>query len=110
MWNEKGASLSDKNARKEYGLSQEEIIEGLKSGKLQYQVNYAHGNPYYKLLRQEVEQLITEKYGKHHLEKQRLLANLAKTTTEIRSLKRKVKKLEKEKLRIETALDSLDLK
>lgn len=104
MWTKKGESLSDKNARKEYDISQEEILAGINQGKLQFRVNYIHGNPYYKLLRQEVEQLIIEKYGKTHLENQKLAANLAKITTEIRSLKRKVKKLEKEKLSIEARL------
>ena len=104
MWTKKNASFSDKNARKEYGITQEEIVEGIQQGKLQYRVNYIHGNPYYKLLRHEVEHLIIEKYGKAHLDKQKLIADLAKVTTEIRSLKRKVNKLEKEKLRIETAL------
>lgn len=107
MWTEKNASLSDKNARKEYGITQEEIVEGIQQGKLQYRVNYIHGNPYYKLLRHEVEHLIIEKYGKAHLDKQRLTANLAKITTEIRSLKRKMNKLTKEKSSIEAALKSL---
>ena len=30
-WNRKGATLSDKTARKEYGLSQDEIIEAIES-------------------------------------------------------------------------------
>lgn len=106
MWTKKGASLSDKNARKEYGISQEEIVEGIHQEKLQFRVNYIHGNPYYKLLRQEVENLMAEKYGGAHLEKQKLAAHLAKITTEIRSLKRKVKKLEQEKLTIETQLNN----
>jgi len=104
MWTKKGESLSDKNARKEYGISQEEILEGINQERLQFRVNYIHGNPYYKLLRQEVEQLIIDKYGKAHLDNQKLVTNLAKINTEIRSLKRKVRKLEQEKFRIEAQL------
>ncbi|MFK7982708.1 MAG: hypothetical protein AB8G86_22200 [Saprospiraceae bacterium] len=104
MWNKKGESFSDKNARKEYSITQEEIIEGIQQGKLQYRVNYIHGNPYYKLLRQEVENLMIEKHGSAYLERQKLEANLAKVTTEIRSLKRKIKKLEREKSTIEEQL------
>lgn len=104
MWTKKGASFSDKNARKEYGITQEEIVEGIQQGKLQYRVNYIHGNPYYKLLRQEVENLLIEKHGSAYLERQKLETNLAKVTTEIRSLKRKIKKLEREKSTIEEQL------
>jgi hypothetical protein len=46
VWLKKGGTLSDKSARKEFGLSQDEIIEAIKSGKLQYRKNYMHGNPF----------------------------------------------------------------
>lgn len=35
----KGAALSDKPARKEFGLTQEEIVEAIRGGKLQYREN-----------------------------------------------------------------------
>jgi len=38
QWRRKGATLSDKTARKEYGLSQDEIGEAIRVGKLQYRV------------------------------------------------------------------------
>ena len=53
-WNKKGASLSDKSARKEFGLTQEQIIDAISSGRLQYRQNHIHGNPYFRLLRAEV--------------------------------------------------------
>jgi hypothetical protein len=34
IWIKKGANLSDKSARKEFGLTREEIIEGIRGGKL----------------------------------------------------------------------------
>ena len=57
LWGKQGATLSHKNACKEFGLTEEEVIEGIKEGKLQYRQNYAHGNPYFRLLRVEVERL-----------------------------------------------------
>ena len=54
QWIEKGATLSHKNALKEFGLTENEIMEAIKAGKLQYRQNYAHGNPYFRLLRVEV--------------------------------------------------------
>lgn len=35
-WSRKGATLSDKTARKEYKIEQEMIIKGIESGKLEY--------------------------------------------------------------------------
>jgi len=57
QWVKKGATLSHKNACKEFGLTEDEVIEAMKVGKLQYRKNYAHGNPYFRLLRMEVESL-----------------------------------------------------
>jgi hypothetical protein len=34
-WLRKGATLSDKTARKEFGLTQNEIVQGIRTGKLQ---------------------------------------------------------------------------
>jgi hypothetical protein len=58
----KGATLSDKSARKEFGLTQEEILEAINDGKLQYRTNIIFGNPYFKLVRSEVEAFVDEKY------------------------------------------------
>jgi len=35
-WTKQGATLSHKNACKEFGLTENEIIEGINQGKLQY--------------------------------------------------------------------------
>lgn len=106
VWRQKGATLSDKNAFKEYGLTYEELVEGVEAGKLHYQVAYAHGNPYYKVVRQEVEDFIADKHGVNHLKKMETSAQLKKVTTELRSLKRKIKKLEKEQKELEEKLKS----
>ncbi len=39
VWVEKGATLSDKFDRKEFGLTQEEIIEAVRDGELQYRIS-----------------------------------------------------------------------
>ena len=36
MWSQKGATLSDKSARQEFGLTQQEIIAAIRVGKLQF--------------------------------------------------------------------------
>ncbi len=76
-WTQKGATLSDKSACKEFGLAQQDIIEAIKAGKLQYRQNYMHGNPYFRLLREEVENLVVEKYGAAYLQQQQQKKELA---------------------------------
>jgi len=98
VWTKKGGTLSDKSARKEFGLTQEEIIEAIKSDKLQYRKNYMHGNPYLRLVRSEVEAFVVEKYGDNYLEKKKLKKELSKINQELRRMKGRVAFLEKRKI------------
>src|SRR5438309_10680792 len=67
IWSQKGATMSDKSARQEFGLTQQEIIAAIRAGKLQFRESNMHGNPWYRLLRQEVESLVRDKWGLDHL-------------------------------------------
>src|SRR5229473_1154754 len=69
MWSRKGATLSDKSARQDFGLTQQELIAAIRVGKLQFRESNMHGNPWYRLLRHEVESLVREKSGQDHLHK-----------------------------------------
>jgi len=100
MWRMQGATLSHKNACKEFGLQESEVIEAMKAGKLQFRQNYAHGNPYYRLLRVEVEKLAKEVHGKKGVENQEIEHQLKTLTKEINSLKRKLSSLEKQKIKL----------
>ena len=42
-WGRKGATLSDKTARKEYGLTEDEIIDAVNAGSLDYRVGSVYG-------------------------------------------------------------------
>src|SRR5712664_2914669 len=97
VWVQKGSTLSDKTAQKEFGLTQEEIVDAIKAGKLHYRHNTLYGNPCLKLLREEVECLINEKYGMDYLQKRNAKTELGKVQTAIRSLQRKITQLEKRK-------------
>ena len=44
-WQRKGATLSDKTARTEFGLTQDEIVQEIRAGKLHYRVNSMFGEP-----------------------------------------------------------------
>ncbi len=66
-WTTKGATLSHKSAEKEFGLTFDEIVAGIRAGKLQYRENSIYGAPFLRLIRSEVEALVNEKYGKNYL-------------------------------------------
>jgi len=96
-WTKQGETLSLKNASKEFGLEESEIKEAINTEKLQYKVNYAHGNPYFKLLRKEVVALVLELRGENFVEIQKIDFKIKTATKGINSFKRKLSSLEKEK-------------
>ena len=104
-WSTKGATLSDKSARKEFGLTQEEIIEAVNAGKLQYRENCVFGNPYLKLIRSEVETLVGEKHGDNYLKKKKAKTELARVNKELKMLKAQVASLEDKKAELLASLD-----
>ena len=78
-WGRKGATLSDKTARSEYGLTQEEIYAAIDAGKLQYRPAAMHGNPWLRLLRREVEDLVRTRRGDRYLRERKARTELAQT-------------------------------
>ena len=103
-WNRKGASLSDKTAKKEYGVDLEFIENGIRAGKLEYRHGSIHGNPYLKLLRSQLEQYITEELGVNQLSKVKKQTELRKIKSEITKLKKQLKELQIKKLELENQL------
>ncbi|HEY6340153.1 MAG TPA: hypothetical protein VIY49_01565 [Bryobacteraceae bacterium] len=93
-WGQKGATLSDKSARKEFGLTQEEIIDAIRAGKLQYREGSMYGAPLLRLLRREVEAFVRERRGAGYLQTQQVKTELAHIERELRRLKREVARLE----------------
>jgi hypothetical protein len=53
-WRRKGATLSDKSARQEFDVTQDEIVQAIQDGTLHYRESSMHGNPWLRLLRREV--------------------------------------------------------
>ncbi|HBJ34907.1 MAG TPA: hypothetical protein DDZ51_09125 [Planctomycetaceae bacterium] len=104
-WSSKGATLSDKSARKEYGLTQEEIIAAIRAGKLQFRESNMHGNPWYRLLRQEVESLVQSKSGQDHLLKKKRQKELAELNSESRKITVRLKAIERRKAELMKEID-----
>jgi len=65
-----------------------------------------HGNPYFRLLRHEVEALVDEKYGAHYLENKRLKNELAQVNRNMKRLKSELVTLEKRKIELIERLGS----
>lgn len=104
LWRVKGATLSDKSVRKEYQLTQEEILEGINQDKLQFRVNYIYGSPWYRLLRKEVEDFVAEKRGDDYLQVNRLTEELKQIKKELKTLKDQIQSLEMRKGEINAKL------
>ena len=54
-----------------------------------------HGNPWFRLLRQEVEALVKEKGGQSHLNQKKLQKELADLDKESRKIKSRLKVIER---------------
>ena len=105
IWKQKGATLSDKSARKEFGLTQEEIFAAMRAGKLQFQQNNMHGNPWFRLLRHEVEALVKEESGEDGLHRKKLQKELADLNKEARKLTTRLKAIERRRAVLMKELD-----
>jgi hypothetical protein len=66
-WNRKDATLSDMTAQKEYGVTRDFIVEGIRAGKLDYRDGAIWGNPYLRILKSQLELYIAERLGSEHL-------------------------------------------
>ena len=93
-WARKGATLSDKTARAEFGLTQQEIIAAIRAGKLQYRQAAIHGNPWLRLLRREVEDLVSTGHGERYLRERQSRAELKQVNRELKQLRVQLKALE----------------
>jgi hypothetical protein len=89
-WGRKGATLSDKTARAEYGLTQDEIY----AGQLQYRPAAMHGNPWLRLLRREVEDLVATRSGGRYLREQKARTELAQINRELKQVRAQLAALE----------------
>jgi hypothetical protein len=93
-WTRKGATLSDKTARAEFGLTQDEIIAAIRAGKLQYRRAEIEGNPWLRLLRREVEELVSAQHGEGYLREQQARTELKRVNRELKQLRTQITALE----------------
>ena len=103
-WNRKGATLSDVTARKEYGVSQDFIVKGIRAGKLEYREGSIWGNPYLRILRSQLEKYIALQFGSNHLAGSKAPTELRKVNKEIAGLRKKLAALQVRKTEMEKAI------
>jgi hypothetical protein len=89
-WTTKGGTLSHKSAEKEFGLTFDEIVAAIRAGKLQYRENSVYGTPFLRLIRSEVEALVSEKYGRDHLNKKKWKKELADINKTLKQLEAEI--------------------
>ena len=99
-WQRKGATLSDRTARQEFGLTQDEIHYAINAGTLQYRQAALHGNPWLRLLRREVEALARASHGDRYVRDQQARAELKHVNREIRRLRAELAKLEERRVKL----------
>jgi hypothetical protein len=103
-WNRKGATLSDVTAEKEYGVSHEFIVQGIRAGELEYRDGAVWGNPYLRVLRSQLESYIAAQMGSEYLVQKKAKIELPAVNKEIAEIRKRLELLETRKLELERAL------
>jgi len=103
-WNRKGATLSNVTAKKEYGVSYEFIVEGIRAGELEYREGAVWGNPYLRVLRSQLERYIAAQTGSEYLMKKKAHIELPVINKEIRDIRQRLALLEARKVELERAI------
>jgi len=104
-WLRKGGTLTDKTARTEFGLTQDELAQAFKAGKIQARRTWIYGNPSIRLLRREVEALVKNRRGADYLHNQHARNELAQVTRDLKQLKKQIANLEKRRSELMAQLE-----
>ena len=91
-------------AKADYGVTEEFIIKGINTGRLEYRDGAIWGNPYLRLLRSQLEAYIVEELGPEYLSRLKDQTELRKVKKEINSLTKKLNVLQIRKKELEVAL------
>ena len=103
-WTRKGSTLSDVSAQKEYGVDRNFIVKGIKAEKLEYREGSLYGNPWLRILRNQLEQYITEELGTAYLSDMKNRTELRKIKKEVTDLKKRLDVLQARKAEIEQSM------
>ena len=104
-WLRKGGTLTDKTARKQFGLTADDLAQAFKAGKIQARRTWIYGNPCVRLLRREVEALVKSKRGADYLNDQKTRNELAQVNRDLKQLEKQVANLEKRRSQLMAQLE-----
>ncbi len=103
-WNRKGATLSSVTAQKEYGVAIDFIEEGIRTGELEYRQGAVWGNPYLRVLRNQLELYISAQLGPEYLMEKKAKIELPAINKEIYDIRKRLTELEALKSAYELAI------
>ena len=83
-----------------------EIVDAVDAGKLHYRLNSTHGNPWFRLLRSEVEELVKAAHGDQHLRQVQARAELVGVNRELKRLRAQLAALEERRAALIAGLAS----
>ena len=98
------ATLSDATAKKEYDVSTDFIVKGIRAGKLEYRDGAVWGNPFLRVLRSQLEPYVKAELGSDYLVNQKAQTELRAVRKEIAEISRRLAALEARKAELERAL------
>lgn len=75
-------------------MTQDEIIAAIDAGKLQCRTASMHGNPWLRLLRREVEELVRSGQGEQYVRERQARTELARINRELKQLRTQLAALE----------------
>jgi hypothetical protein len=91
---------SQRQNGEEFGLTQDEIVQAIRSRAIHYREANMHGSPWLRLLRREVEALVEKKYGNHYLKDRQAKTELARINRELRRLRTQIAQLEERRSKL----------
>ena len=103
-WTRKGAVLSEVTAAKDYGVTRAFVMEGIQAGILEFREGSVSGNPYFRMLRSQLEPYIAQQLGSEYLATAKSDAELRAVRKEISDLKKKLSALEERRVVLERAM------
>ena len=95
--------MSEGTAQNEYGVSREFILRGIRSGHLEVREGSGWGNPYFKILRSQIEAYIASELGTEYLSVKKCQSELRAINKKITELKRTLAALEARKVSVPVA-------
>jgi hypothetical protein len=91
-------------AQKQYGVTHDFIIAGIRAGKLEYRDASIWGNPTFKILRMQLELYITAQLGADYLARGKTDSELRTVNREITATRKKLTALEARKVELMRAM------